>query len=677
MLLITTNLLRRTATSLAATLFILCATFGVSSAQDYEIVTPSKNVKFYFETGTQITVRNLTVDTLEFSVHLGGDDEFSLYDFDYFPIVDNTMKIYNKWGVNEAPLTVFYKPNDNSISHAWLQIDHGTRSDTIFFEGEDTTLKWRSTADLKILGAHPILITPGSADSVDLYIKYKNFGNTDMLAEMNIYNINKGYAFNLMNPASFVARAGITDSMLVRFYNDKQTFPVNAILSLKNLGNFKDSVMLIALGPVRTAGNPPEFDVVPFYDISPGESACHTFTIINTNDQPMEVSGPYNGIESLMYLSGVTFPITIPANSSSSMQVCLTVPDTTPSGSLIYGYFRMGYTDMLDVTTSRDIAIPAWIDPCFTLTTDSLHFEPTIIGGWVDADITIVNNTSTDLKLKADFETNNGRVYPIDKRQYIQVPANSSTTTAVRMIPSGTGPVDSWLRLNPFPLKTCSEFTFGRYFGFGVAPNEDSVTLDIFGDQTNTIAMKGEQTAVERLFKFKNTTSGAITVVSIALESGTHFTISNMTPAGLPLTLQPGELIAVTLQFDADTNGMYRDRLVVVTEGAATSQYFSVQGLQENATPTSDVKPGPTHHVELHISPNPANGPIKIELSGAGFAQLELIDLLGASIHTQDMTSTVTLSAEDLSNGIYIVRVSGLDDEGSPFVISRQIRVKR
>jgi hypothetical protein len=669
----TISFLRRAPLFIAALLILIGAVPDATRAQqDYEIILPA-SPHFFFESGTYVILKNLTVDTLEFDVHHGGDSTFIFNDAD---IVDNKMKVFNKWGTNEGYITVFFRPVDGAVSHAWLQIDHGNRSDTIYFEGQDTTYAWRSQADLKIMNTHPFIFTPGAADSVDFYIKYKNFGTTDMRAEFDMYNISRGYAFNVVSPSPSVAKAGILDSVLVRFFNDKKTFPANAILTLKNYGYFKDSIMLTALGPVKTAGAQPEFDFVSFYDLSPGETACHPFTIINPNDKPMIISGPYSGMNGYARLTDVTFPITIPANGSQTMNVCITVPDSISSGSLIYGYFRIGYTDMLGVTTSRDVAIPAWIDPCFTLETDSLTFESTIVGGWVDADITIVNNTPNALSLKADFETNNGRVYPVDKRQYIDVPANGSTTKTIRLQPKGVGLVESWLRLNPGVGSGCSEFTFGRYWGYGVADNNDSVSLDLFPDQKETMVLKGANQPVQKLFKFTNNTSSNITVESVSLKSGIHFSISSTDPSSLPVTLAPSATLYVTLAFNADTNGMYRDSLIIVTSGAATSQIFSIHGLQESAG-TSDVKLDVIEPVTLYVSPNPSDGPIAISLKGASVARLEIMTVLGTSIYSVDINEQATWSASDLANGVYIIRVSGYDDNGAPFTLSHQLQLKR
>jgi hypothetical protein len=201
---------------------------------------------------------------------------------------------------------------------------------------------------------------------------------------------------------------------------------------------------------------------------------------------------------------------------------------------------------------------------------------------------------------------------------------------------------------------------------------EDTTSLTLFPSQDQTLPIVGKQQSVTKTFTFINDRTDSIKVTSVSITGGLHFHIVSVTPS-VPVTLAHNAVVAVEIEFDADTNGLYRDELVITTDHALTSYHYTLEGMRENGILSVASTSEP---VRFDIAPNPSQGNAVVTTSGIYAGSIALYDIMGHELFVETRNTSLRLSERHLVPGTYIVRVSGHNSRGQSVTMSKKITIE-
>jgi hypothetical protein len=237
------------------------------------------------------------------------------------------------------------------------------------------------------------------------------------------------------------------------------------------------------------------------------------------------------------------------------------------------------------------------------------------------------------------------------------------------------------VRFAPYEVGTAwamVEYYQGSYpnspviIGRAIAASSDSLGL-FTPPEESVLTLQTQSSVVTRTFYFTNNSGADLTVTAVSLSSGSHFQITGMIPSTLPALLANGDELAVSVQFNGDTTGFYRDSLIITTEHSLVSAVFELQALRQ---PASRVAGSIADEMELTLSPTPAHNELTVRIRASDKVSYELLDLLGARVAQGSGTGTWKTSLAELPPGSYVLRASGADRNGKPFVASKMF-IKR
>ena len=216
--------------------------------------------------------------------------------------------------------------------------------------------------------------------------------------------------------------------------------------------------------------------------------------------------------------------------------------------------------------------------------------------------------------------------------------------------------------------------------------NKDRDTSDIdlgrgeTGNGTNVIGIlnhSGNKCLADTI-TLVNTTSASITIEQILIPAG-HFSLIS-TSMALPATLTAGSSLTAVVEFcDDPTPNVFTAPMYVATSQSIQPQTYQLQAIQ--AAPSS-VAEAPDPLIGFSISPNPSGGEVTLDITGAQKVQAQVYDLLGSLVTTLHGTSQIVWNGRDasgtpLASGAYIVRVTGTDVNGQPFLTSKEMVIQR
>lgn len=93
------------------------------------------------------------------------------------------------------------------------------------------------------------------------------------------------------------------------------------------------------------------------------------------------------------------------------------------------------------------------------------------------------------------------------------------------------------------------------------------------------------------------------------------------------------------------------------TEGPHLYSNGNASAIRLNVTPTVGVEEQ-ERTAMVSMFPNPTNGQLNILSDVAGVMAVEVIDMLGATVHLSSFNGRTTIDLTGLASGVYTVRVS-------------------
>lgn len=528
------------------------------------------------------------------------------------------------------------------------------------------------------------------------------------VTEMTLVGVSGGgNQFTLQNEGGGDVQiaAGGTDTVTVCYTAAQVGEYVTANLRLRYHGqdtSLRGTTMVRLEGNAQAETDPLNLNLVDNlnFDALPGETECQTLRVANPSALlggmlRLSLGNPNAGFEitsgdtlSLGPLEVGTITIcytgdSINRNSSTNLNIYA----STLIGDVFLGSFNVSLNGETELEIDEDITDTVINGSCFRIRPLGGVFGPIVLGGSTTEQILIENRTNAAMTITAANVTGGQATnsFTFATSFPLTIAAFSSATVDVTFMPAdstmvsydatatltveGTACTDITIDLHGVGLPTVTA-------GLGVI---DTLNLINNNDSPggSTIVIGGQCEAGTQTFSLRNDLLIPLTIGNLAFSgtSSTNFTVVGSTPV-LPAILLPGEILTVQVRFQCgDTIGFYESDLVISTVGGLLPIVIRVQTVQEPEASVERVESG----VTISVSPNPTRGIVRIEATDAVTGRIEIMNLLGQVVASNEGTSFVWnshASGTGVSAGVYIVRVAGTNAKGQEFIETRQIVVE-
>jgi hypothetical protein len=670
-------------------LLVFAFSSAYSQTKTFEIVG-SRNISFSAPSpmyqSTRVIVKNLIGSARTLSVTTEGQSStYEIYN-------TNFVQLNDTLGFIGGEISISYKGGNALPADMRIILADGTLwSDTLFVHGEDSRF---SDAD------HPYRISFGGKYTTNTMTVIEDITDQNQRAytitvgnftseELQMEAFASGSTGFEIKESSFIippSSTSVSNHILTVNYT-RTGKPENqgyVVLRNINLKTCIDTVHYIIVDSSLLTKPYLLCDSVHFIEQAMGTKECKEFVIRNPNtfDVTITKAPVYAKNPNHFTAEELKVPTTISAGGELRLDICYTAPNEhnlysiydieiefeNPAG--VKGYYQyptaFGSTpNCYTAQPNRSLLIPATIPGGYTerdFTFVNQLGEPIVISklemtGPDASEFSLINLPSTPLSIPA-FGTKEFTV------RYAPKPRNGYSGAAVSMTLEGTSD------------KNCSEFAYG-VIGL-IRFESDSEYYPLFGDLKETLPIKSGQDKITKEFIFYNNNATAVKVLSVSVTDGTHFRIMSTDPSALPVTIAPGGQLAVMVEFDAGSGGIYNDELVIVTDNALTSLTFQMQGIRATTASVSGVSIGAP---ELSILPNPTASSVRIATTNAVIRETAIYDILGNVVARAANTNNWTWdlrssSGERVADGAYFVRTEGMHN-GSVFVKTEKMIVRK
>ncbi len=381
-----------------------------------------------------------------------------------------------------------------------------------------------------------------------------------------------------------------------------------------------------------------------------------------------------------------SLPFTLSAwGGNKSFTICFS-PGKQYFGQSVSDYVTVTYADSSDLKGSVTGYVYAQTQSCIQEISDSIKLDEVLFGGYVDAQATFVFHADSVLRgITGEVLPIGGSVQILSPTLPMNVHNGDTVTFSFRVKPDGEADsAENYYSYYGYYLMYLGECSAEINFT-GAVTGETNSTLDLFQNETGLLALTTSDNTTIDTFWFDNNESGQVIVNGVSLSQGTNFSILGELPHALNDTLSSGHLMGVIVKFDGDTNGFYHDSLTITTELSATHKkdeissnttkhVFNLEALHTQGA-AGVAQPIAVSAATISIVPNPASGPVMISVNEAAKAEIEVFDLLGNRILNapQMGSNAYEWNESGMANGIYIVRATGVDANGTSFVISKRM----
>jgi hypothetical protein len=419
----------------------------------------------------------------------------------------------------------------------------------------------------------------------------------------------------------------------------------------------------------------------PYVAVDLGDTTCGTASVANTTTQPITITDVSFDANSGWFWSGLpSMPVTLEPGDSMTFLMCY-APGNAYVSPYQYAGINVSFTDSSGLTAStKGTATAIVYGSCIVSLLprlDSLKLDEVIFGGYVECSESFVMHQDTELAAGKGVMYQGGSVQILSPTLPMNVHVGDTVTIVFRVIP---------------PAMDSTIYGLGLYYGYiplhlgectallsfeGTETDSVNNDLNLFTDQTGLMALTTTNSITVDTFWFDNNTTGNVLVTSVSLSNTTNFSLLGILPHSPNDSLTSGDKMAVIIQFDGDTNGFYHDSLIVVTENgwsAPVRNIFNLEAIRTEGVAGVSETPAPSSAM-LSVVPNPASGPVTITMNGVQKATIAIYDILGNRILSNPPLNNDAYEWDHSgnTNGVYFVRVSGIDANGTPFVMSKQI----
>jgi hypothetical protein len=629
---------------------------GTASAQMPYTYSPAGPVTILTGGGSQkttyVSIKNETNSNLTLDIQYEGDTNIK---FAYAP-----WQIFTIGPDSGAAFPLTYRGWAGDTSRGILRIwDSVNAIDTIYFTGIDTganSSPWEILSHNSWAGSYYSL-----PDSVSLPIR--NNSNSAITISASIASGSYGFAASGSQQRSVAANS--TSTFVYRF-NSSSNNSGEATILFQGAG-YSDTAHIHAYKSVPPRDSLYHDWEIEFGTIGVGDTVCRTFTIYNWADTVATLTS-FNMLQnSRFYLSNLpSLPLAI--NPSDSVQITVCFVASTEAGVNSSGYLTLYYS-FGNWQMDGSVYLHGASESCFRASNDVIDFGYVVRDASETRSIYLVNmrNESTTVALSLNPT---GQGFEILTSSPVTIAAYDTAEVEVRY--NATGNSASYAKLVMDGANGCGQVEAALVGRIDDSTNSnDSSAIALYANEERTLDFVGDSIHSTKRYTFYNNQHDPVKIVSVGLKIGTHFTITDIDPSNPEFTLDSGEVMGVTVEFD-ETPGTYTDTLVIATEDGYIAINFPIHAVINGK---AGVGTSPSSVARMMVTPNPSSGPVNISITDANAASIEVLDIMGKRIARFD-GSNATLARNDLSAGTYFVRASGVGVDRKPFVMTTRIVIK-
>ncbi len=656
-------------------MLVLCAIAMLGSVRNLQATTTyrysgSSSVLWTTNSTKNFTIARVGSGALTVHGALTGSSKFRLYNTSvYLPdSAHDSLGVYD----TVRQFVVAFSSSIADTTYATLILHDSSRADTISLIGF-------GTADTNDFEASP-------SNNISLYPPTTSYGweyitnhHSTSFTEYAAISGDSGFTIHGHGSSVTINQYGYgTDSLRID-YHAYHSGAANGYLHIWTDSGHRTSTYIYLYGYDSTGGGGggttltapvitgPALGVVQF-----GDTACGTVIIRNPNSVPMRIthivdSAAYDNNWSATGMHST--PFTLAAHDSTTYTLCWTPPHNNWFDS--YVSIFASYSDSAGRSSGSAHSYASAHGPsCYTPYPDSIaQMSDVMAGGYIEGVSGFIMHIDSTMVI-ADVQMDSGAVTILSPSFPRTVHNGDTVMVHFRVTPSAANPPHGTYRgFAEFATGNC----YQEFYIRGQVVTNSSDSLGLFADQTELLTLRSDTTSITRTFRFINNSGGREFVTSASLSTGAHFHITGYDPHSPWDTLANGASMGITIQFDADTNGFYRDSLTINTQGGLKGQVFNLEAIRSQGVSAGVQQIALVSPASLSIVPNPATGPVVIALSNTRRSTLEIFDLLGARIAIVPDAPSYIWQPGNLPAGSYIIRASGVDANGAQFVISKSL----
>src|SRR5271156_5162146 len=339
---------------------------------------------------------------------------------------------------------------------------------------------------------------------------------------------------------------------------------VNGTLALANdgsTGSVNIAISGTGTAPGSLTTNPTSFN---FGTVAIGSSQIQTETVKNTGGQNLTISAA--SISSSFALSGLTLPLTLAPNQSSTFGV-LFAPGTSGPTSGTLSLTVSGSSTSVDVALSGTgvLSGPGVQPGTLTASLTSLTFTNVRVGQNQTQTETVQNTGGTSVTISGSTASGTGFSISGISTPLTLAPGQS-TSFNVTLTPPSAGNFSGSVSITSDAFNPSLNIALS---GTAVAPATLTVTPTSLAFTNVPAGQNQTQTEI-----VKNT-GGVNSTISAATASGTGFSVSGIST---PLTLAPGQSTSFSVAFTPSSAGSFSGTVSVTSDASNPSLTIPVSG---------------------------------------------------------------------------------------------------
>jgi hypothetical protein len=676
---------------IVATVTQLPGNFMVSPAfGDPEIIQPG------MQWNLMAFVLNMTDSTLNMTASLSGDPEFTFNGPTSFQI--------NKF--DDEVVDIGFLSSTKGNYSATLYISDGASTDTIPVNVKVDDFMWPNMS-FKIEGPG----MPGGPVGIEPFLIFELPDST--VKSVTVTNISGGTldfktAFDItqdftVSSSSFTLADGAAKVLDVTYTGALNQMSDDVMWVHGSDDNFvsveSQPVFMFTMPATTTVQGGLDVPyLVDFGIVDTNTTKCEDILIKNTTSTAVTISNIALSGFSTDYSISNAASFSIPANGQQVITVCFTAsavpyeqfevltfdydnPGLSPQAGTIW-VDLVGRSNMTIKCPLPSSCIAGWFE----------DLPITSIGTDIDFTVNLVNFSDSSITVNAatiDHWTAGQNAFSLKTSLPVTVsvfdpavPGSGEMDLTFNYAPSSPGSISGKEDIAVVSLDlnrtSCGQI---ELLMFGIP--EDSITNGVrinplFPTQGTTAAVSVQantEIVIEKV-TFYNNLNTPVTVTGLELGKGSNFEIVKVYNGEFPFTLAPDEDLDISLELDAPSGDIYKDKLIVHSSHEHLNKEFPLFGKGLGVTGIDDM-PTIADHVQLALAPNPTNGPVMATLSGASSALYQVVDVMGRLITEYQGAAKWQWNANDANGlsvqpGTYYIRATGVQTNGTPFSVVQQ-----
>jgi hypothetical protein len=304
---------------------------------------------------------------------------------------------------------------------------------------------------------------------------------------------------------------------------------------------------------------------------------------------------------------------------------------------------------------------------------DTLDFGQVLVGAQLDSTYRLLNDTSSELIVLDRRGIRDTAFSLVTFSDTVKV-ADSSALTE-RFIPNRLGLM---FGEDTLVSSLCGPINI-VYRGTGMPQTSNGATIDILNSTNAFIGIKDTGAVVTRSYYLKNSSGSTVQIDSIHLPSDSTFALKQT--VSFPDRLKNGDSIQFVIAFTASDTILHRSQCIIATQPPILTEAVALQGIRTSLNEAVRVWTAPIPFA-LSVMPNPSHGDVTLIAEGMRKGTAEVVDILGRTLQSASITNNwiwngVTFGGSHAPNGVYILRVSGIDQSGHQVVASKRVVLQR